>query len=80
MSEGRALITHLKQHILSRLSAEADCQPDAVGLGNVEVERLCELELHLDSQDHYLTYSLLCSLIKDGLVERIKWAKQPEAP
>lgn len=79
-SEGKRLIALLKQHILEQMRSEPTCGPDAAGLGNVEVEELCGLSLYLDSQDHYLTYSLLCSLIKDDAVERVVLPKSPRRP
>jgi hypothetical protein len=80
MSKGEELVAHLKRHILTQMRSEPDCQPDATGLGNVEIEELCGLALHLDSQDHYLTYSLLCSLIKDGAIERVTPLTSPRRP
>jgi hypothetical protein len=80
MAEGSALIAELKRHVLEKMAPEPDCRPTATGLGNVEIEELCGFALHLDSQDHYLTYSILCSLIKDGYVERVRLAKSPRRP
>jgi hypothetical protein len=57
MATGKALIRALKDHILNVMRAESECAPRGPGLGNVELEKLCDLELHLDAQDHYLMYS-----------------------
>lgn len=73
MSEGKSIIEQLKQHVVLRMKSEAACAPDARGLGNNEIESLCDLALNLDSQDHYLTYSILHALIKDDVVERVTW-------
>lgn len=66
--------------MLEQMRTESACSPDSPGLGNVEIEELCDLALHLDAQDHYLTYSLLCSLVKDSLIERIVWRQSPRRP
>jgi hypothetical protein len=80
MSKGPALIMQLKEYILEKMRAEPMCAESARGLGNNDLEDLCDLELHLDSQDHYLTYSLLASLVKDGIVEQVRWPETPRRP
>ena len=80
MNDGQRLIVELKHHTVELMSADPACRPEATGLGNVEIERPCGLALHLVSQDHYLTYSLLCSLLKDGIIERVVTAKSPRRP
>ena len=79
MATGKALIRALKDHILNVMRAESECAPGGPGLGNVELEKLGDLELHLDAQDHYLTYSLLHSL-KDGVVEQVRRPDKPRSP
>ena len=66
--------------MLDRMRREPECATGSRGLGNVELERLCDLELHLDAQDHYVSYSLLHSLMQDGLVEKVQWPDQPRRP
>jgi hypothetical protein len=80
MAGGKALVESLKKYIVGRMNNEPECAPGAPGLGNAELEQICELELHLDAQDHYLMYSLLHSLIRDGRVEKVQWPNQPRRP
>jgi hypothetical protein len=80
MSEGLDMIAALKGHVLSCMRGDNDCQPEARGLGNIEIEHLCDLALALESQDHYLTYSVLHALIADGLVEKVRWPDAPRNP
>lgn len=80
MSVGSQLIEVLKQHVLATMRLVADCQPGGEGRGNVEIEQLCDLALYLPSQDHYVTYSLLCALIQEGVVERIDDPATPRRP
>jgi hypothetical protein len=80
MSEGRSIVTRLKEHVLEQMREEPKCAFDGAGLGNIEIETMCDLALGLDSQDHYLTYSLLHSLIKDGVVEQIRWPESQRHP
>lgn len=80
MSQGSEIINMLKQLVLSKMRSNPSCEPESAGLGNVEIEQVCELELHLQSQDHYLCYSILHSLIADGLVEKRRWPSSPRRP
>ena len=80
MQDGKALIKAIEGHILERMRQEPECRPSARGLGGIELEKLCDLELHLDVQDHWLTYSLLHSLIQDGRVEQVRWPEHPRRP
>ena len=70
MSRGKQLIAEMKQHIIDQMRAESLCAPGAIGLGNFEIEALCDLALHLESHDQHFTHSLLRALIKNGIVER----------
>lgn len=80
MSTGPELIEILKQHVIDTMLRTADCAKGAPGLGNIEIEELSGLALRLESQDHYLTYSLLQALIKDGRVEQIRHPNAPRRP
>jgi hypothetical protein len=80
MSDGRRLISQLKDHVIACMRADPECATGATGLGNTDIEALCDLELHLDSQDHYLTYSILQSLVVDGRIEQIRWPTSPTRP
>lgn len=73
MQDGKALIKGLKNHVLEKMRDEPECRSNARGLGNTELEKICDLELHLDAHDHWLMYSLLHSLIQDGRVEQVRW-------
>jgi hypothetical protein len=80
MSGGKTIIQVLKNHVADTMRQEPTCAPGARGLGNIELEALCNLELNLDSQDHYLTYSLLHALVKDGIVEQVRWPDDARHP
>ncbi len=80
VSDGARLVALLKRHVLNQMRSDPACHPGGVGLGNIDIEEVCGLALHLKSQDHYLTYSLLCSLINDGFVERVEWPERPRRP
>jgi hypothetical protein len=74
MSTGKAIIEQLKQLIVDQMQHEPACAPTGKGLGNNELEELCDLALHLDSQDHYLTYSILQAFPPD---QNIDFARRP---
>ncbi len=80
MPTGPDLIETLKQHVIDTMLHNADCSKDGGGLGNIEIEELSGLALRLPSQDHYLTYSLLQALIKDGRVEQLRHPNAPRRP
>jgi hypothetical protein len=80
MATGKAILETLKKHVIDQMRAEPSCGPASRGLGNVEIEQLCDLALELESQDHYLTYSLLQSLVKDDVVEQVRWPDAPRRP
>jgi len=69
---GKALIEDLKHHVLETMRAEANCAPLGRGLRNFEIEELCGLGLHLDHHDHYVTYSILHVLIREGTVQVVR--------
>jgi hypothetical protein len=71
MTKGSDLVAQIKQHVVDNMRAEAACVPGRESPTNVEIEELCDLALHLRSQDSYLTYSPLHSLINDGVVEKV---------
>ena len=76
-SIGKYLIQQLQDHILKVMRSQPDCSASGIGLRNSELEYLCDLALHLEKQDSYLTYSILMSLIKDGRVEKIGEYRKP---
>lgn len=80
LNGGASLVHALKDHVLHTMQSDPTCHPEGRGLGNVELERLCGLELSLPSQDHYLTYSILQALILDGLVESVRHDDAPRNP
>lgn len=80
MSEGKRLVASLKRYIVEQMTSEPACGAAAPGLGSNEIEELCDLALNLDSQDHYLTRSLLRSLVKDSIIERVVWLNKPKRP
>jgi hypothetical protein len=80
MSRGVQLIRDLKAHVTTCMLAEPLCQPGENGLGNNEIEAMCDLKLELPSQDHYLTYSILQALILDGVVQRVRHPESPKRP
>jgi hypothetical protein len=57
--------------------AQNECAPDGIGLRNSEIETLCDLSLHLEKQDSYITYSILMSMVRDGRVEKIGEFRKP---
>jgi len=80
MSLGKALVDQLQQHVLDVMRGTPACALGEHGLGNNELEELCGLSLHLESQDHYLTYSILQSLVAAGKIEQIRWPQAPTRP
>ena len=80
MSRGSELLAQLKDHVVEQMRREPACAPEATGLGNNQLEELCELGLHLDAQDHYLMYSILHALVKEGRVEQVRWPNAPTRP
>lgn len=76
-SIGKYLIQQLQDHVLKVMRAQPDCSVSGIGLRNSDLEYLCDLALHLENQDSYLTYSILMSLIKDGRVEKIGEYRKP---
>lgn len=79
-SGGPALLSALKRHVIETMLNEPACAPSATGLSNVEIEELSGLALSLDSQDHFLTYSILHSLMKEGAVEQVRYPASPRRP
>jgi hypothetical protein len=79
-SQGHALIEALKTYVLGKMREEPECAAWANGLGNTDIEAMCDLALNLDSQDHYLSYSILQCLVRDGSVEQIRWPSSPRRP
>ena len=80
MTRGSEIINGLKDLVLAEMRSHPSCEPESAGLGNVDIEKICGLELDLQSQDHYLCYSILHSLIADGLVEMKRWPSSPRRP
>jgi len=76
-TRGQALVEQLKLHVLDVLQALSQCHPGGPGLGNAVIERHAGLALHLDRQDHWLCWSILKVLQREGKVEAIgdptKW-------
>ena len=74
------LIEELKDHVLKTMSSDPRGQQGGEGLGNVEIERLADLEIPLDrppdrSQEHWLTWTIVQRLVADGLVEIVRSTK-----
>jgi hypothetical protein len=65
---GQELVAKLKAHILEVLTQLPECSPNGQGLGNAEIERRAGLALHLDKQDHWLCWSILKVLEREGQV------------
>lgn len=70
-AEGQELVTKLKEHVFKVLAQLPECHPNRQGLGNAEIERRAGLALHLDKQDHWLSWSILKVLEREGRVESI---------
>jgi hypothetical protein len=68
---GQELITTLKMYLLEVLANLEACAPGGPGLGNAEIERRAGLSLHLDKQDHWLSWSILKTLEREGQVESL---------
>lgn len=71
MASGPDLITALKHHVIETMRRLPDCAPNGDGAGNREIEEASGLALELDSQDGYLTWSVLQALVREGIVEVI---------
>ena len=70
---GHALIDELKEHILTTFSRDPRGSSNGSGLSAIEIERLCGLGIQLDraserKQEHWITWTILQSLVADGLV------------
>lgn len=77
---GSEVVTLLKEHVLAAMRSEPQCAAGSRGLGNIEIEEIAGLALRLPSQDHYLTYSILHALIKDGQIEQVRHPTEPRRP
>jgi hypothetical protein len=68
---GESLIADLKAHLIEVMRARPECEPDARGLGNAAIERYAGLALHLDRQDHWVCWSILKVLQREGKIEAV---------
>ena len=68
---GESLIGQLKTHLLEVLRSRPECHPGGAGLGNATIERYAGLALHLDKQDHWVCWSILKVLQREGKVEAV---------
>ena len=75
MASGPELIATLKQHVLQTMRGMPDCAANGEGAGNREIEEASGLALKIESQDGYLTWSVLQALARDGLVEVIRGSR-----
>lgn len=66
---GPEIIDLLSEHVLSAMRRMSECDPDAAGAGNKDIETEADLGLDLDEQDGYLTWSILQRLAREGLIE-----------
>lgn len=66
---GPEIVNLLSEHVLSAMRRMSDCDADAAGAGNKDIETEASLGLDLDEQDGYLTWSILQRLARDGLIE-----------
>jgi len=70
MPDGKTLIRQLKEHVLSTMAGMPECARNSgAGAGWRLIEEIAGLELRLERQDGWLTWSLIVSLVNDGLVE-----------
>jgi hypothetical protein len=68
---GESLVGELKTHSLEVLRSRPECQPGSAGLSNAAIERYAGLALHLDKQDHWLCWSILKVLRREGRAEAV---------
>lgn len=61
----------LKQHLIKTMKSLPECHPRGPGAGNKDLEEAAELGLELPYQDGWLTWSLLHSLLHEGIVEAV---------
>ncbi|MDI6905962.1 MAG: hypothetical protein QMC81_00555 [Thermoanaerobacterales bacterium] len=69
--EGIKIIELLEQHVLNMMQELDQCQPGGPGTTNKEIELVAGLALNLPDQDGWLTWSILQSLLRKGLVEAV---------
>lgn len=69
--EGPKLVGMLEEHVLYVMRRLEECQPGGPGATNKEIEQAAGLALNLPYQDGWLTWSILHSLLRKGLVEAV---------
>jgi hypothetical protein len=68
---GEDLVARLKTHLLEVLRSRPECQLGDAGLSNAAIERYAGLALHLEKQDHWLCWSILKVLQREGKAEAV---------
>lgn len=70
MSDGRRLIQTCKDHILSVMRGMPECQSGVgTGAGYRLIEDVADLDLGLEGQNGWMTWSLLIAMVQDGAIE-----------
>lgn len=69
---GHKLIDALKTHVLETMSGIPECAVGGNGTTGRSIEELAGLGLDLPSQNGWLTWSILMSLVDDGKVEVLR--------
>lgn len=69
---GKRLVTELKTIVLDLMNSIADCKPDGPGCSYKEIQDLAGLDLNLDAQDGWLTWSILASLSQEHKVQSVR--------
>lgn len=70
MSEGKAIISQLKQHIINTMEGMPECKR-IIGQGafNSSIEEIADLNLNLERHNGWLCWSILVDMQRDGLIE-----------
>lgn len=77
-SRGVRLLDQLRLLVLEVMLEEPDCAPDGKGLSTALIEQKSGLDLRLPYHNSELTWSILSSMVEDGMVfsvpgDRIAW-------
>ena len=59
-----------KDHLVDVMRGMPECQPETgAGAGYRLIEDIADLDLHLDGQNGWMTWSLLIALVQEGRIE-----------
>jgi hypothetical protein len=69
---GDDILEGAKNHVLAAMARMPECKSaDGTGAGSPTIEEVAQLDLGLKAQNGWFTWSLLMSLLQDGLIETV---------